>query len=64
LGSSKISETRKPDCLCNTMKTTDHEQKLHLDSAEKPDVPKALGGYCDFGHLRGCSRQCSDLDDE
>ena len=51
----EISETRKPDSLCNAMKTSDDEQKLHLDSVEKLDVSKPLGGHSDFGHLRGCS---------
>jgi hypothetical protein len=39
---NKIPETLKPACLCNGMKTPEHEQKLHLDGTAKPGVQKTL----------------------
>jgi hypothetical protein len=46
--SEQISETLKPGCLCNGMKTPDHEQKLHLDGTEKPGFQKTLDCHGDL----------------
>jgi hypothetical protein len=46
------------------MKTSDHEQKLHLDGTEKPGFQKILACHGDFRNLRGGPRQRGDLDDE
>src|ERR1700758_2209752 len=61
---NKISETRRPACLCNGMKTPDHEQKLHLDRTAKPGIQKTLDCHRDLRNLRGRPRQRSNLGDE
>src|SRR5260370_5696424 len=33
---NKIPETLKPGCLCNGMKTPDHDYELHLGGTTKP----------------------------
>jgi hypothetical protein len=37
---NKIPETLKPGCLCNGMKTPDHDYELHLGSTAKPGIQK------------------------
>jgi hypothetical protein len=61
---NKIPETLEPDCLCNGMKTPDHEQKFQLDGTEEPGFQKTLDCHGDLRNVRGCSRQRSNLDDE
>jgi hypothetical protein len=39
---NKIPETLKPGCLCDGMKTPDHDYELHLGSTAKPDIQKTL----------------------
>jgi hypothetical protein len=39
---NKIPETLKPGCICNEMKTADHEYELHLDGTAKPGIQKTL----------------------
>ena len=53
---NKIPETWRPDCLCNGMKTPDHEQKLHLDGIERPKIWKTLDCHGDLWNLCGCAR--------
>src|SRR5271169_302149 len=59
-----ISETLEPDCLCNEMKIPDHEQKLQLDSTEKPGFQETVDCHRDLRNLCGRPRQRGDLDDE
>ena len=61
---NKIPETPGPGCLCNGMKTPDHEPKLYLDGSAKLGIQKTLDCHGDLRHLRGRSRQRRDLDDE
>ena len=46
------------------MKTSDHEQKLHLDGTEKPGFQKILACHSDFRNPHGGPRHRADLDDE
>jgi len=39
---NKIPETLKPGCICNEMKTADHEYELDLDGTAKPGIQKTL----------------------
>jgi Transmembrane secretion effector len=61
---NKIPETWGSGCLCNGMKTPDHEQKLHLDGTAKPGIQKPLDCYGGLRHLCSRPRQRRDLDDE
>ena len=61
---NKIPETLKPGCLCNGMKTPDHDYELHLGSMAKPGIQKTLDCRSDLRNLCGRPRQRSDLDDE
>jgi hypothetical protein len=53
---NKIPETRRPDCLCNGMKTPDHEQKLHLAGTAKPGVQKTLDCHSESRRGGGITR--------
>jgi hypothetical protein len=46
------------------MKTSDHEQKLHLDGTEKPGFQKILACHSDFRNPHGGPRHRADLDDK
>ena len=61
---NKIPETLKPHCLCNGMKTPDHDYELHLGSTAKPGIQKTLDSRIDLWELCGRPRQRSNLDDE
>ena len=39
---NKIPETLKPGCLCNGMKTPDHDYELHLGGTAKSGIQKTL----------------------
>src|SRR6266481_9408791 len=61
---NKIPETLRPGCLCNGMKTPDHDYQLHLGGTAKPCIQKTLDCRSDLRNLCGRARQRSDLDDE
>ena len=61
---NKIPETRRPDCLCNGLRTPHHEQKLQLDGTEKLGFQKTLDRNSDLWDVRGRPRQRGNLDDE
>jgi hypothetical protein len=50
---TKFSETRRPDSLCNGMKTSGHEHKLHLGGTAKPGIQKTLDCHRDLWNLCG-----------
>ena len=50
---NKIPETLEPRCLCNGLKTLNHEQKLQLDPTEEPGFQKTLDCHADLRNLRG-----------
>jgi hypothetical protein len=37
---NKIPETLKLNCLCNGMKTPDHDYEVHLGGTAKPGIQK------------------------
>ena len=53
---NKIPETLKPGCLCNGMKTPDHDYKLHLGSTAKPGIQKTLDYRSNLRNLGGRPR--------
>ena len=40
---NKIPEARKPGCLCNGIKTPDHDYQLHLGGTAKPSAKAPAG---------------------
>jgi MFS family permease len=52
---NKIPETLKPGCLCNGMKTPDHDYELHSGGTAKPGIQKlwiaaVISGTCVAAH--------------
>jgi hypothetical protein len=52
---NKINETLKPGCLCNGMKTPDHDYEFHLGGTAKPAFRKpwiaaVISGTCVAAH--------------
>src|SRR5260370_39471988 len=61
---NKIPETLKPGCLCNGMKTPDHDYDLHLGGTAKPSIQKTLDCRGNLRNLCGRTRPRSDLADD